>query len=126
MIHRGSSPLHIHVSKGTAGLIEDQRTIYLLSPKFLTIILHEKLYSMIKELTFGQIIPFVVIVFRERMGYVDPQWWPGTKNFTVDRFNVWQILAVLKIGKSMRANNTINLGLRFLLNIWIFSHVIKK
>ena len=81
---------------------------------------------MIKELTFGQIIPFVVIVFRERMGYVDPQWWPGTKNFTADRFNVWQILAVLKIGKSMRANNTINLGLRFLLNIWIFSHVIKK
>ena len=60
------------------------------------------------------------------MGYVDPQRWPGTKNFTVDRFDVWQRLAILKVGKSMGANNTINLGLRFLLNIRIFSHVIKK
>jgi hypothetical protein len=67
-----------------------------------------------------------VIVFRQRMGYVDPQWWPGTKNLTVDRFDVWQRLAVLKAGKSMRANNTINLGLRFLLNIRVYSHVIEK
>ena len=60
------------------------------------------------------------------MGYVDPQWWPATKNFTVDRFDVWQRLTVLKVGKSMGANDTINLGLCFLLNIRIFSHVIEK
>ena len=60
------------------------------------------------------------------MGYVDPQRWPGTKNLTVDRFDVWQILAVFKVGKSMRTNNMINLGLCFLLNILIFSHVIEK
>jgi hypothetical protein len=67
-----------------------------------------------------------VIVFRERMGNVDPQWWPGTKNLTVNRFDIWQMLAVVKVGKSMRADNTINLGVRFPLNIGIFSHVIEK
>ena len=60
------------------------------------------------------------------MGNVDPQWWSRTKNLAVDRFNVWQRLAVLKVGKPMRANNAINLGLRFLLNIRVFSHVIEK
>ena len=105
---------------------EGQQTIYLLLPKSLLKFLNGELYSKIKGLTFGQIISFVVIIFRERMGYVDPQWWPGTKNLTVNRFDVWQILAVIKIGKSMRANNTINFGLRFLLDIGIFSHVIEK
>ena len=79
-----------------------------------------------EDYTFGQIISFVVIVFTERTGYVDPQWWHGTKDFTVDRFDVWQILAVFKPGKSMRANNTINLGLGFLLDIGNLSHVIEK
>ena len=106
--------------------VEGQQTIYLLLPKFLLKVLHKELCSKVKELTSGQIITFVVVVFRERMGYVDPQWWPGTKNFTVNRFDVWQRLAVLKVGKSIRANNTINLDLRFLLNIRIFSHIIEK
>ena len=68
------------------------------------------LRTAFEDYTFGQIISFVVIVFTVRTGYAD-QWWHGTKDF--------------QLGKSMRANNMINLGLRFLLDIRIFSHVIK-